>query len=92
MDARCGDVTDRLALEGDFVPLSHNSGLSTCGDRLAVLGLRSQTLKLLQARIPRLSSGGRGSYATLSSPILELIQSRSTTDDVQVSAVNLKSS
>lgn len=52
VDAQSGNVTDHLVLEGDFVPLSHNSGLSACRDRLAVLGLRSQTIKLLQVLLP----------------------------------------
>lgn len=41
-------MTDTLALSADFVHLSHNAGLAACGDRLAVLGLRSQTIHLLQ--------------------------------------------
>lgn len=48
VETQSGNVTDQLVLEGDFVALSHNSGLSACRDRLAVLGLRSQTIKLLQ--------------------------------------------
>lgn len=37
-----------LTLSADFVHLSHNAGIAACGDRLAVLGLRSQTIHLLQ--------------------------------------------
>ena len=46
-----GAVADRLVLSGDFVHLSHNAGVAACGDRLAVLGLRSQTIKLLQVAL-----------------------------------------
>ncbi len=48
MRASDGEVTDTLALSADFVHLSHNAGLAACGDRLAVLGLRSQTIHVLQ--------------------------------------------
>ena len=43
-----GEVTDRLMLQDDFVHLSHNAGVAACGGRLAVMCLRSQTIRLLQ--------------------------------------------
>lgn len=43
-----GEVTDTLELVDDFVHLSHNAGVAACGDHVAVLGLRSQTIQLHQ--------------------------------------------
>lgn len=45
-----GAVTDALEVGHDFVHLSRNTGVAACGDRLAVLGLHSQTIHLHQAR------------------------------------------
>lgn len=43
-----GKVTDSLTVDCDFVPLGHNSAFTSCDDRLAILCLRSQTIKVLQ--------------------------------------------
>lgn len=55
-----GQVMDSISMEADFLPLSHNSGFASCDDRLAILGLRSQTIKVLQvADAFSLVPGGR---------------------------------
>ena len=41
-------MSDTLELADDFVHLSHNAGVAACGERIAVLGLRSQTIHVHQ--------------------------------------------
>ena len=49
---RDGWVSDTLELADDFVHLSHNAGVAACGERIAVLGLRSQTIHVQQVPGP----------------------------------------